>query len=317
MGYAVQRFVGTVDSNLICGICSSVLEDAVLTPCGHSFCLLCLETWLSRPTVGTCPECRAKVTCSEAKPIISLRNLIKSYNIECDNKERGCKVMIQLDRLDNHQSLCGFHLVECAGCNGKIIRCELANHQMQCEGIAATVREDAVVSRGCERSPRVIASAVEIGDFIFKIGSMELQLKKMKCDLQIAESKNKLLEKEFKKSKDELAKKRSEIVNLQYNEFDPDYDYGYTPGSIAQLSLLVCKYLMKKPTYVDKNKVFQSIRRCYEHYSRCGDEFEHDVHMLLATCYASNWFTEAQRVNFHCWLESIARYRQFVHNLSV
>ena len=46
MGFAVNRFTGTVDQNLLCSICSCVLEDAVLTPCGHSFCQLCLHTWI-------------------------------------------------------------------------------------------------------------------------------------------------------------------------------------------------------------------------------------------------------------------------------
>ena len=46
MGYAVARFTGTVDQNLLCSICSAVLEEAVLTPCGHSFCQMCLHTWI-------------------------------------------------------------------------------------------------------------------------------------------------------------------------------------------------------------------------------------------------------------------------------
>ena len=46
MGYAVARFTGTVDQNLLCSICSSVLEEAVLTTCGHSFCQMCLHTWI-------------------------------------------------------------------------------------------------------------------------------------------------------------------------------------------------------------------------------------------------------------------------------
>ena len=50
MGYAVARFTGTVDQNLLCSICSSVLEDAVLTPCGHSFCHMCLHTWIQVKT---------------------------------------------------------------------------------------------------------------------------------------------------------------------------------------------------------------------------------------------------------------------------
>ena len=47
MGFGTHRFVSSVDPNLVCSVCGGVLEDAVLTPCGHSFCRLCLHTWLA------------------------------------------------------------------------------------------------------------------------------------------------------------------------------------------------------------------------------------------------------------------------------
>jgi hypothetical protein len=101
---------------------------------------------------------------------------------------------------------------------------------------------------------------------------------------------------------------------VQYAEFDPDYDYGYTPQTVAKLSLLIARFLLKKPTYVDANKIFAAIKRSYEQYARCGTHYEHDVHMLVATAFASNWFGESQRINFHCWLQSIARYRHYAHS---
>ena len=48
MGIGLQRFIGGIDDNLVCGICSGVFEDAVLTACGHAYCFLCLKTWLNR-----------------------------------------------------------------------------------------------------------------------------------------------------------------------------------------------------------------------------------------------------------------------------
>lgn len=56
------------DDTLVCSICQLVKRDACMLatnidpddvesyPCGHSFCRLCIETWLSRR--HTCPSCR-------------------------------------------------------------------------------------------------------------------------------------------------------------------------------------------------------------------------------------------------------------------
>ncbi len=54
MGYAVGRFSEEVNENLLCSICSCVLEEAVLTPCGHSFCNTCLTTWIEARAAGEC-----------------------------------------------------------------------------------------------------------------------------------------------------------------------------------------------------------------------------------------------------------------------
>ena len=81
MGYSITRFVASVDANLLCSICSAVLEDPVLTPCGHSFCLLCLETWLEHSGASSCPECRGAIGSDETRPIRSVRNLINGLEV--------------------------------------------------------------------------------------------------------------------------------------------------------------------------------------------------------------------------------------------
>lgn len=320
MGFGTHRFITAIDPNLICGICGSVLEDPVLTPCGHSFCKLCLNTWLSKPDVRTCPECRSKVTSTDVKPVLSLRNLINGFDVTCDNNGRGCKVITKLEKLACHLETCGYVPVSCAGCGTSIHRYELASHQMRCEGIAAALKddEDNERSRAANRLGNIRLSAsitsAEVSNLVSRISFLEQQLKTFKRDLQISESKNRVLEREYRKSREELQDKRNELLDAQYADFDPDYDYGYTPESIAKLSLLIARFLLKKPCYVDSDRIFSAIKRCYENYARCGTEFEHDVHMLVASAFASNWFGEAQRINFHCWLQSIARYRQATQN---
>lgn len=313
MGYGVQRFIGPIDPNLICGICSAVLEDAVLTPCGHTFCLHCITTWLGRPSTDTCPECRSKVSIEHVKPVLSLRNLINGFDVECDYNDRGCKVILKLDRLKSHLETCGYVPVECAGCNSTVSRFELAAHQIRCEAIANSIRDDEDDNDPSQRLGNIrfkhTMTSSDISELISKIASMEFQVKTLKRDLQIAESKNRVLEREFRKTKEELQQKQGELIEIN-SDYDPDYEYGYTPQSIAKLSFLIARYLLKKPSYIDRDKIFSAVRRCYDKYARCGSEFEHDVHMLLATAFASNWFTESYRTTIHYWLQSVVRYRQ-------
>ena len=323
MGYGTTRFAGPVDPNLICGICSSVLEDAVLTTCGHSFCSSCLETWLARPSTATCPECRSVVNPNEAKPILSLRNLINGFQVECDNTERGCKVLVKLERLRSHLDVCPYHPVVCAGCGDTVNRFELAGHQIQCHAIAASVEEDEDEQQYEEQEERSSwfrrrrtlrksdsMADVDMAELVYRINCLEMHVNTFRRELHVTDARNQFLDREYKKAKKDLAEKQQQIQELQFSEFDPKYDYGHTPQSIARLSLLVARFLLQKPGYVDSDRIFLAIKKCYEQYFRSGTEFEHDVHMLLATSYASNWFSPSQRLSINCWLHCIARYRE-------
>ena len=49
MGFDVSWFQGEVDEELLCPICSEVLEDPLQAPsCEHAFCSECINEWLSR-----------------------------------------------------------------------------------------------------------------------------------------------------------------------------------------------------------------------------------------------------------------------------
>ncbi|KAK3093779.1 hypothetical protein FSP39_020125 [Pinctada imbricata] len=305
MGYGTHLFISPVDPNLICGICSAVLEDAVLTPCGHSFCHQCLNTWLAKPGISSCPECRSLLASGEAKPVLCLRNLIKGFDVECSNNERGCKVIVKLERLNSHLETCSHAPVTCAGCNQTVNRADLAEHQMDCEGIAAAVDEDdetfARKRLGSIRKDYTITSA-EVSDLLGRISSLEFQLKNMKRDLQIAESKNRVLEREYRKTKDELQQREMRFWTCS----TPSLTLITTTDTRRRVSqncrCLSQRFLLNKPSYIDSDKIFAAVKRSYDQYARCGSEFEHDVHMLVATAFASNWFGQSHRINFHCWL---------------
>ena len=49
MGYGTERFVGHVDEEFICPLCSDVLEAPAHAPsCEHLFCRKCILEWLRR-----------------------------------------------------------------------------------------------------------------------------------------------------------------------------------------------------------------------------------------------------------------------------
>lgn len=343
MGIPSQRFVQEVSENLLCSICGCVLEDAVLTPCGHSFCSACLNTWLTAQQNRSCPACRGPLYRGEPRPILSVRNLIGSMSVHCENN--GCPDVLKLEDVVDHQTNCRFGSAECESCGMALTRGVLVEHQLSCPsiGLMSVAHEqiqevistnNSVVPRSARtRSLTGILTGIRsnfhhdpyVSLLGFRISSMEIQIRKMRRDLDIAESKNKKLEQELRKTREDLHDKHSKILEHQrYVEFDPEYEYGYTPQSITKLASLISRFLIKKPSYIDSVRTFHGIKKCYENFaweedsesSRKGSSrkslWKHDytkeVQMLLATARASGWFTASQQVHIVRWLKrTVAR----------
>uniref|UniRef100_A0A7N9CDC1 E3 ubiquitin-protein ligase NRDP1 n=1 Tax=Macaca fascicularis TaxID=9541 RepID=A0A7N9CDC1_MACFA len=106
MGYDVTRFQGDVDEDLICPICSGVLEEPVQAPhCEHAFCNACITQWFSQQQ--TCPVDRSVVTVAHLRPVPRImRNMLSKLQIACDNAVFGCSAVVRLDNLMSHLSDC-------------------------------------------------------------------------------------------------------------------------------------------------------------------------------------------------------------------
>jgi len=141
MGYDMVRFVGEVDEELICPICSAVLEDPRLAPeCEHAFCADCIHEWLNRQQ--TCPVDRRSISIAELKPVPRiLKNLLYRLEIHCDNEEYGCTTVVKLDILS-------MHLKECEHNPKKPVACGL--------GCGLTVPKDEMVDHNCVKELRLI-----------------------------------------------------------------------------------------------------------------------------------------------------------------
>ena len=296
MGYGLNRFVSHVDQNLMCSICAGVLENAVITPCGHSFCDECLHIWLDRPNTNSCPSCRSDVSVVDVIPVLALRGVIDGLAVHCDNDENGCKMVLKLDKLKTHLQVCEFGLVECGACRKSVKRRELPEHHEECEVIKDLVARH-----------KKVKEEPTIDGLTKQIAVLELDLNKTKKALLDSEGDVRRVKIELRELQFQLEMRMYEDNDFDA-DWDPDYNYGYSPASISQLASLVARYLLNKPYYIDRNRIFNAVKRCFDFYHGYAG-YSQDVHMLLATSYASNWFTENQRSNFDSWLRNLARER--------
>nr|KAG5696994.1 hypothetical protein BaRGS_008456 [Batillaria attramentaria] len=257
MGFGTQRFVSAVDPNLVCGVCGGVLEDAVLTPCGHSFCCLCLHTWLARPAALTCPECRAPVSPDSVKPVHPLRNLIRGLDVQCEHSERGSGTAWSWPTTIN-----------CAGIAASVSEDDGVGHEDETHFDAAwrEFRERVQTSKS--------ASYTDVCILLSRIRALEARVERLLEELRSARNKNVTLEREYEKINAQLREKQNEIRELQDTDFFLEHECARTPETIARLSLLIARNLLQKPRYVEAEQVFSAVRRCYEKFHRTRPEWE-------------------------------------------
>ena len=291
MGYSTSIFVSQVDQSLLCGICAGVLRHPLVTHCGHTFCDECLERWLSGTSHvdKTCPVCRRDVNLSKTAPVLALRAFIEGLSVECENSINGCTMVLNLGELQSHLKSCRFNLVECNSCDKMFSQSEISGHRSLCVQFSDKSFIDG----------RVYA----------EIAAIQKELSQTKKSLQSSEETVRRLKRSLR---DLRVRKQSQLSQLNAEDFDPawdsDYAYGYSPRSISHLSSFISRFLINKPSYVDVDRIFACLKRCFDFYHNCAAYWQ-DVHMLLATAAACDWFTESQRGTLNTWLKNIARER--------
>ncbi len=113
-GYDDNRFETKVDENLHCIICTEVLKDPVQCRRNeHHFCRNCIIKHLKN--YPKCPTCNDPLTVETlARPQRFLANTLSCLKISCDNSERGCRKVVELDSLATHVASCGFSPMPCS-----------------------------------------------------------------------------------------------------------------------------------------------------------------------------------------------------------
>eukprot|EP00899_Mesostigma_viride_P014362 jgi/Mesvir1/22927/Mv19443-RA.3 len=124
-----------ISEDLVCNICTGVLQDPVEGPCEHLACRECLDGWLQRSDDKTCPTCRQRLmpdTIKQAHRVV--RNQLDAMEVTCDNAARGCPAVVALGALRNHLVSCGKAIGGCPndGCDATVLREDRENHLQAC-----------------------------------------------------------------------------------------------------------------------------------------------------------------------------------------
>ncbi len=132
-GYDEDRFSITVSRNFLCRICFNVLRDPVLCPRNqHCYCRGCITKHLENSQ--RCPTCADELTVETlAEPNRIVNDYLNELNIRCVYINRGCKEIVQLQHLDQHEAACGFIPAVCTnqGCGATLNHRDLIHHECE------------------------------------------------------------------------------------------------------------------------------------------------------------------------------------------
>lgn len=107
MGFEIELFVypDRISSQLICPICTSVLERPVQTPSEHLFCEDELLEWMTRSQM--CPVTNTRLDPDTIKkPGRIIINMLSELEMYCPNKVHGCQWIGSCDQVINHKKKC-------------------------------------------------------------------------------------------------------------------------------------------------------------------------------------------------------------------
>ena len=138
-GYDEERFASTVNRNFLCPICFNVLKDPVLCPRNqHCYCRGCITKHLENS--HRCPTCADELTVEAlTEPNQMVKDYLNELNIRCIYNSRGCKEIVQLQHLDQHEATCGFTPAVCInqGCGATLNQLILFTMKAKCVNFAS------------------------------------------------------------------------------------------------------------------------------------------------------------------------------------
>jgi E3 ubiquitin-protein ligase NRDP1 len=167
-----------ISKELICPICTQVLENPVQTPTDHLFCEDELIEWMSRHERPLCPVTHAELKPdSIRKPSRIILNMLAELQRYCSNRAEGCDWVGENEHLALHLTKCAKRprdemTRELAAKDEKIkqlrVRCARAEKQLADVTAMHTELQDEL--KACQRKLKVYDAFFDSGGTELKSG---------------------------------------------------------------------------------------------------------------------------------------------------
>ncbi|XP_068142690.1 E3 ubiquitin-protein ligase NRDP1 [Drosophila tropicalis] len=132
MGFDMALIIGNTDEELLCPICTDILENPVQSPiCEHAYCKECIGKWIREK--NNCPVDRTQLSNSQLVPASRLmRAMLGRLKIKCCYFENGCPEVVQLEDFRSHLASCDHNPkmdIKCSkGCGLTVPKDEMSEH---------------------------------------------------------------------------------------------------------------------------------------------------------------------------------------------
>lgn len=99
------KYLG-MEKSLQCSVCLDRFEDPYITPCGHTYCRICISNVIGMCNgCGPCPQCRQPLCLSSIVPNRSLQDVITSYD---DDQLSSTEEITICSKFDGKCKQCGY-----------------------------------------------------------------------------------------------------------------------------------------------------------------------------------------------------------------
>lgn len=113
-------FVDPLDPRFECPICHLCLKDPCQTECGHRFCRLCIQKWISRGQ-PTCPMDQIVIKRSHIYPDAFAKREVLGLKVKCPHHVHGCQLQLTLRNAEEHKLVCTYTPEACPNFCGTMI----------------------------------------------------------------------------------------------------------------------------------------------------------------------------------------------------
>ena len=192
MGIDVHDVVaGAVDEELLCSICTDIVQQPQCCRSGHVFCEACIKKWLQNNS--TCPIGREELEVEQLAYVRPLERMVDRMQVRCPNRgarrswtcrPSGCAwIGLVADRAAHLHNECAFQPVPCTlpGCNASVPRRRLAAHMNMCP-----YRESAASPEQCKSPSKTTRQAGGSAKARAEAQARQLRSKLAVCDSSTA-----------------------------------------------------------------------------------------------------------------------------------